>query len=623
MLKYMRIILALSLPLCYLASPSRANASLLFSDNFDAQADWQPRPSGVSNDASPAGGAASCDFNSPCSYPVPTGWNYFRVTGLWWGPIYQDTLRITNQQGRGESGKAFIEYTESNNGASGDGWGADGQLTKLLDQDYQEIYARIWIKTETSWQWNSTNDMIMKMFRAYHFDRSGSIYVYFSAGNSCPIALWDFKHSNTWGTRGMNTFRGDPQETRYYMDGDSGTDYLLKAGDSTIEPNSPGMLADGQWHSLEFHLKMNSYNSGTSTWNADGIYELWNDGELKFSRSNLLWKSTGSDPAIGWNTISIGGNAFNLYTDPANHGEQWYAIDDVVVSTHYSGPPQKPVSVTAALTSGTNVRVNWAAGTNGATYLLDSYRIYYGTDPANLTSTVNTGNVTSYEIQNLPGGQTYYFAVKAFNKAAYDSNENESLPSSTVSVVVAGSGDTTPPTITAFSIPGSSTSLTVPISSFTASDNVAVTGYLVTDVAATPSAGAIGWSATAPSAFTFGAEGVQTAYAWAKDAAGNISNSASANVVITLPDSTPPTINTFNMPATASSLTVPVSSFTATDAVGVTGYMITESSSAPAAGAAGWSASAPTSFTFSAEGARTAYAWAKDAAGMFQHRKAL
>ncbi len=90
---------------------------------------------------------------------------------------------------------------------------------------------------------------------------------------------------------------------------------------------------------------------------------------------------------------------------------------------------------------------------------------------------------------------------------------------------------------------------------------------------------------------------------------------ASRTVVITLPDVTAPVVSAFTMPTTATSLVVSVTGLSATDAVGVTGYMITESATAPSAGAAGWSASAPTNFTFSAAGSKTAYAWAKDAAG--------
>jgi hypothetical protein len=78
---------------------------------------------------------------------------------------------------------------------------------------------------------------------------------------------------------------------------------------------------------------------------------------------------------------------------------------------------------------------------------------------------------------------------------------------------------------------------------------------------------------------------------------------------------TAPTVTQFTLPATAASLTVAVTSFTATDATGVTGYMITTSATAPNASAAGWTATAPTSFTFTAAGSQTAFAWAKNAAG--------
>ncbi|KAB0666917.1 DNRLRE domain-containing protein [Oryzomonas japonica] len=175
--------------------------------------------------------------------------------------------------------------------------------------------------------------------------------------------------------------------------------------------------------------------------------------------------------------------------------------------------------------------------------------------------------------------------------------------------------DTTAPTVGTFTMPATATSQTVAISSFTASDNVGVTGYLVTESATAPSASATGWSASAPSSFTFSAAGSKTAYAWAKDAAGNVSAAKNSSVVITLPDTTAPTVGTFTMPATATSLTVAISSFTASDNVGVTGYLVTESATAPAASATGWSASAPSSFTFSAAGSKTAYAWAMDAAG--------
>jgi hypothetical protein len=198
---------------------------------------------------------------------------------------------------------------------------------------------------------------------------------------------------------------------------------------------------------------------------------------------------------------------------------------------------------------------------------------------------------------------------------AVDSSGNV-LATSTVTVTVANAvSDTTAPTISAFSLPTSATSLTVAVSSFSASDNIGVTGYLITESATAPSSSASGWSSSAPTSFTFSGEGTKTAYAWTKDAAGNVSAAKSATTTIKLPDTSAPTISAFSMPTSATSLTVAVSSFSASDNIGVTGYLITESATAPSSSASGWSSSAPTSFTFSGEGTKTAYAWTKDAAG--------
>ena len=58
-----------------------------------------------------------------------------------------------------------------------------------------------------------------------------------------------------------------------------------------------------------------------------------------------------------------------------------------------------------------------------------------------------------------------------------------------------------------------------------------------------------------------------------------------------------PQISTFTLPTTSTSLTVPVT-LTATDDGSVTGYMLTETPTAPASGDPGWQGTAPTSYTF-------------------------
>jgi hypothetical protein len=217
----------------------------------------------------------------------------------------------------------------------------------------------------------------------------------------------------------------------------------------------------------------------------------------------------------------------------------------------------------------------------------------------------------SYTFGSAGSKTLYAWAKDAAN------NVSNSLSASTT-ITLPPTPDTTAPTVTGFAIPGTATTLTVSITTLTATDAVGVTGYLVNESSTKPSATAGVWSASKPASYTFGSAGSKTLYAWAKDAANNVSNSLSAATTITLPptgDTTAPTITAFTIPATATSLTVSITSLVASDNVGITGYMLTESSTKPAASGAGWTASSPSSYTFGSAGAKTLYAWAKDAAG--------
>lgn len=172
--------------------------------------------------------------------------------------------------------------------------------------------------------------------------------------------------------------------------------------------------------------------------------------------------------------------------------------------------------------------------------------------------------------------------------------------------------ETVAPNVTTFTVTSTATSLTVTGITFAATDNVAVTGYRITETSSTPLANAAGWLATAPTSYTFTTAGSKTLYAWAKDAAGNVSQSVSRTVTITIPDTTAPTLTSFTVPATSASLTVPITTFSARDNIAVTGYRVTETSAAPTSG---WTALAPSSYTFTSQGSKTLYAWARDAAG--------
>jgi hypothetical protein len=67
---------------------------------------------------------------------------------------------------------------------------------------------------------------------------------------------------------------------------------------------------------------------------------------------------------------------------------------------------------------------------------LAGYKVYYGAVSGNYSTSINVGNVTTYQISNLTDGLTYYFAT-----TAYDTSGNESVYSNEVSKYM------TPPSI--------------------------------------------------------------------------------------------------------------------------------------------------------------------------------
>ena len=63
------------------------------------------------------------------------------------------------------------------------------------------------------------------------------------------------------------------------------------------------------------------------------------------------------------------------------------------------------------------------------------YKVYHGTASGSYTMALNAGNVTQYTVNNLTDGQTYYFAV-----TAYDTSGNESGYSNEVSTLIGITG---------------------------------------------------------------------------------------------------------------------------------------------------------------------------------------
>jgi len=114
--------------------------------------------------------------------------------------------------------------------------------------------------------------------------------------------------------------------------------------------------------------------------------------------------------------------------------------------------------------------------------------------------------------------------------------------------------DTRVPSVTTFVVTTPTSNLNIPITTFVASDNLAVTGYMITESAIQPAAGDSGWTGSAPNTYTVGGAGDYILYPWAKDAAGYVSAVVGSPTSVTV-DMTAPTTTSFTRQTPSSSLT--------------------------------------------------------------------
>ena len=86
------------------------------------------------------------------------------------------------------------------------------------------------------------------------------------------------------------------------------------------------------------------------------------------------------------------------------------------------------VFITVPLAYSGSLIATWDANTESD---LAGYKLFYGVESNNYTKTIDLGDTTSYQANNLTVGETYFFVV-----TAYDSSGNESAPSTEVSAKV-------------------------------------------------------------------------------------------------------------------------------------------------------------------------------------------
>jgi hypothetical protein len=358
----MRIKLFFIILILFISSPSWG--AVIFSDNFDSQADWTMTQS------------ASTDIgcftpNSACGTSPPTNWHgYYNGMsylgnaqpgyGVGYNNIYIDAIAgypyETSSTCRGGSGKCLTFWDEA---VSQNFVNSDGQLILQMDQEYSEIYIRFYIKFGSK---SDGNDYSVahtgveggsgghKLNHATHY-LSGVPWQYFTAneGNQPGVsggfqgyggAFYNYMAYRCYEGDEGNHSPSCAAGEAYYCQGTPAYSFDVGCDLDQVQVNSNinSTMLDGNWHRMEYRLKMN-----TVVGTANGIYQFWYDtaaqGSPTDSRTAIPFSQVGAPtPVRGFRLVSIGGN--NNYWFSGCTGaqcEQWYAIDDLCISDSYIG----------------------------------------------------------------------------------------------------------------------------------------------------------------------------------------------------------------------------------------------------------------------------------------------
>uniref|UniRef100_C6E630 Fibronectin type III domain protein n=1 Tax=Geobacter sp. (strain M21) TaxID=443144 RepID=C6E630_GEOSM len=244
--------------------------------------------------------------------------------------------------------------------------------------------------------------------------------------------------------------------------------------------------------------------------------------EINLPTGWVLAKGTVNSPAItGWNAV-------------------WDAADGVAAgwatANSYSATKAFPASP-----AGYTINYNgsaWDTGSRDAAYDNAS-----AGDLDGIADTMGTDAMVTVPAGAAAG--TYTIVVLG---AGHDSSKSHVEQAITVTVA-SGAGDTTKPVVSAgFAATTPALATSIPVTSFAATDNTGVTGYMITTSATAPLATDAGWLAGAPTSYTVASDGSYTLYPWAKDAAGNVSLLYASPVTV-LVDTVRPSV-TSTVPAT-------------------------------------------------------------------------
>lgn len=345
-------ILAISFSL----SISFVQAEVIFSESFDNQPDWDKM-----TDSDPSSENARDRTKGDL---IPEGWDLVRSEAKW-APSrgYMDRHEAFEikakdaEKARGGTGKAMVNWRDSHD-PGWKRWNSDGILLKKIGNQKQ-VYVEFYIAFSPE-MYKSFSKGLMgtaKVFRIYGFTGDWNDPFNYFAGATHPGLYWSVDGSpKKYGLRNKLSLYGMNNDDANYagMPGSShGGDHSLsyvsslqgmgpggkdaklpdQASDGYIVPGTGGVTMErvfgppGTYTKVAFFVKLNS-EKGVH----DGVLTQWINDVQILHTDTLNWVPMNKN-ATGWNVVGFGGNDyFQKYPNSERH-EEWYAIDDIKITT--------------------------------------------------------------------------------------------------------------------------------------------------------------------------------------------------------------------------------------------------------------------------------------------------
>lgn len=371
------IAISISLSVTSLASM----AEIVFEENFDDQPDWT---SGLDENGHDRVQFASTNTS------FPDGWFACYQDPAWAPSVGHndrhesiEILEINSDKARGGTGKSYVGWRDSYN-PGWKYWASDSSLLKYFPEGYNQLYVEFWIRFSPDW--TTVAGPGSKLFRISSWSEQNSPFQAFGdtenrEGELGPIMLYEWTNSG-YGLRNPLAFRGGPHGEGYQMrnedipglprtlvgTGDlpmNFTQDMKNMGVNQTAPKLPDQINGGYisdnldqivsheqvfgggttWTKIAFFVKMNSA-PGVN----DGIAKQWINDVQVFNNTSINWvKPTDHNTMPKWNVVLIGGNDFFQEYDNELRHEEWYAIDDIRISTAplipLIPPPNSPTGV--------------------------------------------------------------------------------------------------------------------------------------------------------------------------------------------------------------------------------------------------------------------------------------